>query len=175
MKKICCLLFFLLVMASSAFASEFNAKSWYWIGSSSEMTAYVNTDTMKYEPSTDTAEFYVRVTEPAQKYDDVMKATLNFTKKTLTTYDIYRYPFNSSSPQQIYNHDTGDILPDTLGYALYVKVAPMVDRDAKLEEYKKNKQEDEKKAKHKEDVQTRQTYTAGVVGAVIGNLLGRNY
>lgn len=176
MKKVLLLLLCLLTVSFTSFATTFNPDNWYWIGSSNTMTSYINKQTLTYDPSTDTATFYHRAHVTGEKYDYVSKMELNFTKRTIKEYPGYKYAFDSDNPQLSNAMPyTMEIVPDTFGYALYVKIAPMVDRDKKLEEYKKNQKEEEKKAKHKEDVQTRQTYTAGILGAVVGNLLGRNY
>lgn len=176
MKKILLLLLCLLAVSFTSFASKFNPDNWYWIASNSTMTSYINKKSLTYDPATDTATFYHRAYQPNDGYDYVSKMELNFTKKTLKEYPGYKYYFDNDRPVGTnYFPETHEIMPDTLADALYNTIAPMVDRDKKLEEYKKNQKEEEKKAKHKEDVQTRQTYTAGILGAVVGNLLGRNY
>lgn len=67
MKKICiiCILN-LMIFISTAFAQNINENRWFWISSDNEYTTYIDKETIKYNPVTDSTDLWICLIRPAK-------------------------------------------------------------------------------------------------------------
>lgn len=152
----------------------------YWVTSNSTITMYINTKSLEYQPSIDTATFYLTSAYPSDKCYYVSKVSINYTRNTIYTSNTIKYFYdNDSTYVDIPGTRTNEIRPDTLGEAVKITSANLVGRDAKLAEYKTQQeekleeQEEEKKAaEEKAESEKRRERNNRIAGAVLSGLGG---
>ena len=176
MKKIL-LSLFLLFYFSCPIVSAFNASNldqnrWYWVGSNSEETVYVDKKTLDYNPSTDTITAYISWVYPSQNVIAIHKVDLYCSTNKAKFYDGYKYIGNNPNPYQANtNNNIMDVLPETLAEKLMNVVPPLVGRDQKRADYlaaKKKTFEDAEKQKKKEEKEIKDQQSLAAIGSILG-------
>ncbi|WP_196601685.1 hypothetical protein [Pectinatus frisingensis] len=153
MKKICFLLPLLLfLMASLASAKDFsNDDRWYWTYSNNDYSGYIDKQTLKYDPETDTADVFVRWERPDKQITEIYHDKLFYKTGTMITYSFTQYPYDSDSGTTFTNNNATEYTP-TPGSGdekVMATVAQLVDRTGQLQ-----KLSDDKKAQELKNNQT---------------------
>ena len=132
----------------------------YWVTSNSTVTMYINTKSLEYNPSTDTAMFYVTSAYPADRCYYVSKVSINYARNTLCHSNTIKYFYdNDSTYIEIPETKTIEIRPDTLGEAV---------KNTSAKEQEKKKKEAEEKA----ESEKRRERNNRIAGAVLSGLGG---
>lgn len=149
---------------SVASAKEFNDARWQWFYSNSDYTGKVDLNTLSYDPETDTAKAWaawIRTTG----IQDLISYKIHFSNNSLDVFDRNTYINGSDEIKrnQNFNGQNHVAAPGMGDEALIASVKGLVGRDAKLADYKKQREDEaqlqeqkrieeqkaaEKKAKH---------------------------
>lgn len=143
MKKIFLVLCLLISMAYySSYAFQPDTNRWYWIYSNTENTIYVDLKTLKYDKSTDSANFYLLSTSPADNTFDITSCEIDFRSNTFYLHELYRY---SAITHHLILKDAGNviqhIIPSSGGETIRNVIAGLTGRNetqAYLEDIRKN-------------------------------------
>lgn len=134
MRKICliCTIFFITALLNICSARDFsNDDRWYWVHSDSRHTTYVDTKTLHYNASADTAEAWLRWEFPNERYTELCRVIIDYKNRRMTAVSSMIYQFGSDyGREKIYN-DTFSIIPGTGNEAAYHVIAKLVQRDEK--------------------------------------------
>lgn len=165
MKKLLVLAALVTTMSVSvASAKEFNDARWQWFYSNSDYTGKVDLNTLSYDPETDTAKAWaawIRTTG----IQDLISYKIHFSNNSLDVFDRNTYINGSDEIKrnQNFNGQNHVAAPGMGDEALIASVKGLVGRDAKLADYKKQREDEaqlqeqkrfeeqkaaEKKAKH---------------------------
>ena len=172
---LCAVFMFLNISVAQDFSKNPNL---YWVTSNSTVTMYINTKSLEYNPSTDTAMFYITSAYPADRCYYVSKVSINYTRNTLCHSNTIKYFYdNDSTYIEIPETKTIEIRPDTLGEAVKNTSASLAGRDAKLAEYKaqqeeqlKEQEKKKKEAEEKAESEKRRERNNRIAGAVLSGL-----
>ena len=144
-------------------AKEFNDARWQWFYSNSDYTGKVDLNTLSYDPSTDTAQAWA-VWVQTRGLQELREYNIHFADSSVTIKHYYIYKNGSDTAiNEGTANNTRTPAPGSGGEALIASVKGLVDRDAKLADYKKQQADEvqvqkqkrieeqqaaEKKAKH---------------------------
>ena len=165
MKKLLVLAALVTIMSVSvASAKEFNDARWQWFYSNSDYTGKVDLNTLSYDPSTDTAKAWAVWVRTAG-VQELISYKIYFENNCmdLGQYYIYHDGSDTAYIQDSYKGQNHVAAPGMGDEALIASVKGLVGRDAKLADYKKQREDEaqlqeqkrikeqkaaEKKAKH---------------------------
>ena len=153
MRKKSILLFIMVfsLWSSIAFAEEDNSR-WFWINSTDTRTAYIDKETITYDPAKDVVDLWEIINIPGEQRYIKINVAIDYKRNMLAEKSTFVYNYNDDTPVQDRNITTAfcPIIPDTIGELLRDRAAELVGRDEKLAEYKKQ-QQDIKEQKEKEE------------------------
>lgn len=164
----------LLSMSVSVFAYDFSKNpGLYWLASNSKYTLYLNIKTLKYDPATDSIEFYRTEDCPSEGFFLVTKTRIDYSKNLITGISQTQYFHNNDT--KFINRGpspTEDIIPDTWGETMKNVSAKLVNRDEKLAAYKKEQEQKKAEAEEKAKSERKKEQIKQVAGSVLGGLGG---
>ena len=150
MRKKSILLFIIIfsLLSSIAFAEENNSR-WFWINSTDTRTAYIDKETITYDPAKDMVDLWEIINIPGEQKYIKIKVAIDYKRNMLAEKSTFIYNYNDDTPVQDPYITTAfcPIIPDTIGELLRDRAAELTGRDEKLAEY--NKQQKISKNKKK--------------------------
>ena len=164
----------ILSMSISALAYDFSKNpNLYWLASNSKYTLYLNIKTLKYDPATDTVEFYRTEDCPSEGFFLVTKTKINYSSNLISMPKQIQY-FHNDDTKSIDRGaaPTEEIIPDTWGETMKNVSAKLVNRDEKLAEYKKEQEQKKAEAEEKAKSERKKEQIKQVAGSVLGGLGG---
>ena len=143
MQKICILCVLILTMlVSTVFAQNIDENRWFWISSDNEYTTYIDKETIKYNPITDSTDLWICLVKPVKNKLRLEHLEIFYKNNQYSAYEYAIYENNHSIPI-----DSGNfyeikrlIMPSTLGETIRDRSSELVGRDKKLAEYKEQQQ-----------------------------------
>ena len=118
-----------MLLTSLVYAQENDR--WYWVTSTDQYTAYVDTKTIKYNSEADTVDFFTKMVFPSQNISVVIKSKIDFNAGEFYSYDNYFYKLDNNEFIATKN-DKGKastILPDSFAEKVSIVVAGLVGRN----------------------------------------------
>ena len=99
MKKICiiCILN-LMIFISTAFAQNINENRWFWISSDNEYTTYIDKETIKYNPVTDSTDLWICLIRPAKNIFMLEHIEIFYKDNQYSAHEYAIYENNHSIP-----------------------------------------------------------------------------
>lgn len=140
MKKILPLILLIFLLITSLCSAKELDKRWYWFFSNSEVTEYVDTETLTYDASDDIADCWILQNIPNEQKKRLMHMKIHFKTNKIQIFEIALYPIRGGS-EISHNNAMGEfitIIPSTDYETLKKVVAGLVDRDNKLNNKENN-------------------------------------
>lgn len=153
MRKKSILLFIMIFsLWSSIVSAEEDNSRWFWINSTDTRTAYIDKETITYDPANDMVDLWEIINIPRERKYIKIKVAIDYKRNMLAEKSTFVYNYNDDTPVQDRHITTAfcPIIPDTIGELLRDRAAELVGRDEKLAEYNKQ-QQDIKEQKEKEE------------------------
>ena len=155
MRKKSILLFIIIfsLLSSIAFAEENNSR-WFWINSTDTRTAYIDKETITYDPAKDMVDLWEIINIPGEQKYIKIKVAIDYKRNMLAEKSTFIYNYNDDTPVQdpYITPAFCPIIPDTIGELLRDRAAELTGRDEKLAEYNKQQQNiKEQKEKEKQE------------------------
>ncbi len=167
----------LLFLFVNIFSSVQADDRWVWVDSNKDTSLYVDTNTMKYDPSTDKATVWALFKFPYNQKisQEIWYTEIDFTNNLLNPIEIDIYDKNVDFLYKESNLSTQRIIPSTLGEYLFNHVKKLCNRDEELEKYQKNQDDEAKNEKismEKEKQQKKKIHDSQVASQNRNVLLG---
>ena len=178
MKKICilCILIFGLI-TSVVFAEDNNIDNsrWFWIGSDSEQSIYIDKQNIKYDVSNDSCDVWICSIFPKKKQYSMCHFVVHYGNNTISSYEYIIYEKGKSEPVYRNNSNgiTNNISPASIGELVKNKTLTLINRDEELAAYKKQQEEEAKQAEQErkdEEKEQRNKEIANTAIGIIGGL-----
>lgn len=145
-KQVFMVLLLLTFMVSIASAKDFsNDDRWYWAYSNNDYSGYIDKQTLKYDPQTDTAEVFVRWERPAEQITQIYHNKFFYKDNTMISYEFTQYAYGSDSGTVYINNNPISYtpIPGSGDEKVMTTVAELVGRTAQLQKIADDKKNQE--------------------------------
>ena len=165
------------LITSVVFAENNNIDNsrWFWIGSDSEQSIYIDKQNINYNASDDSCNVWICSIFPAKNQYSMTHFVVHYSNNTISSYEYIIYEKGKSKPVYHDNSNgiTNNILPASIGELVKNKSLTLINRDEELAEYKKQQEDKEKQAEQErkdEEKEQRNKEIANTAIGIIGGL-----
>lgn len=169
-KRVCLLSLLLLsLLVSIVSANQVDENRWHWVMSTDRMGVYIDKQSIKYDPATDSVNLWVMYYTPTEEKIELEKTEINYERNVISTYQKYEYKNGKEEPaKNNYVTTSNEIVPNTFGEAIRDVSLTLINRDEQLAEYKKQQEEETKQQEQEQKEQEKEQRNKEITNTAIG-------
>ena len=168
------ILVFMLVFglfSSIALAEEkIDEQRWHWVNSSDTQSAYIDKNSIVYDPEEDCVDCWFMVRTPAEDRIRLEKIKIYFSDNQFSPIEFVEYKNSKLIRKGKFENTKQNIVPLSLCEQVKDALLTLINRDEQLKEYNDNKEKEEKKAKRDERNEEIKNMAIDVLGNIAGVL-----